>query len=157
MTGVTAASLATHQFLHGMAPHHLDELAAAATTIAVPRGYRLIEAGSYAKRFWLIRRGSVAVDLHVPGHGGTVIETLGMGDVLGWSWLYPPHRWAFGAVATRPVEAFEFDGTAVLASCDADPQLGYELTRRFLAVLGKRLRATRTRLLDRYASARLSS
>jgi len=151
MSDVTAASLATHGFLRRMPAGQLAQLAPCASLVVVPRGRRLFEDGGYARRFWLIRSGSVVLDLHIPGQGMAVIDTLGMGDVLGWSWLFPPHVWAFGAVAVQPVEAFELDGRAVLARCDADPALGYELTRRFLGVVAGRLQATRMRLLDRYA------
>ena len=76
-----------------------------------------------------------------------VIETIGMGELLGWSWLFPPYKWAFGAVAATAVEAFEFDAPAVRKLCAADPALGYELNQRITAVLAKRLRATRIRLI----------
>ena len=49
----------------------------------------------------------MALDLHVPGQGRMKIDTIGMGELLGWSWLFPPYRWAFGAVAASPVEAVE--------------------------------------------------
>ncbi|MBV9380383.1 MAG: Crp/Fnr family transcriptional regulator, partial [Streptosporangiaceae bacterium] len=81
------------------------------------------------------------------------VETLGMGDVLGWSWLFSPYRWVFGATALTAVEAFEFDGPAVRAQLEADPALGYELTRRFVAVAANRLQATRFRLLGLYTPA----
>jgi CRP-like cAMP-binding protein len=70
-----------------------------------------------------------------------------MGELLGWSWLFPPYRWAFGAVATGPVEAFEFDGRVVRARCESDPTFGYELTRRLARVVAKRLQTTRVRLI----------
>jgi CRP-like cAMP-binding protein len=57
-------------------------------------------------------------------------------------------------VAIQPTEAFQFDGPAVRALCDANPRLGYELTRRFLDVASNRLKATRDRLLERYVPAR---
>ncbi len=71
-----------------------------------------------------------------------------MGDILGWSWLFPPYRWTLGAVTLGQSEVFDFDGTAVRARLDADPRLGYEMTRRFLAVAANRLQATRLRLLQ---------
>jgi CRP-like cAMP-binding protein len=147
MIDITARSLATHRFLHGMPSDQLAELAKSATVVAFQTGCRLCEYGGSATRFWLIRSGRVALDLDVPGDCRTVIETLGMGDVLGLSWLLPPSRWAFGAVAVGQVEAFEFDGPSVLARCASDPELGYELTRRFLAVSAHRLQATRLKLL----------
>jgi CRP-like cAMP-binding protein len=78
-----------------------------------------------------------------------VLETIGMGELLGWSWLFPPYRWAFGAVAATPVEAFEFDAPAVRAACAADAVLGYEFSHRISRVLAKRLQATRIRLIAR--------
>jgi CRP/FNR family transcriptional regulator, cyclic AMP receptor protein len=147
MSQVATSSLAAHPFLHGMPPEQLDALAEVASEVRFPVRSRLFEDGSHAGRFWLIRSGKVALDLQVPGEGPMVIETLGIGELLGWSWLFPPYQWAFGAVALRPVQAFEFDTSAVLALCVSDPALGYELTRRVARVLAHRLQATRLRLI----------
>ncbi len=78
-----------------------------------------------------------------------VIESIGMGELLGWSWLVPPYRWAFGAVAATALEAFEFDAPAVRERCANDPVLGYELNQRITRVLARRLQATRIRLIAR--------
>ena len=75
------------------------------------------------------------------------IDTIGMGELLGWSWMFPPYRWAFGAVTARQTEAFEFDARMVRGCCQADPELGYDLTQRLARVLAKRLQATRVRLI----------
>mgnify|MGYP001083939127 CR=1 FL=1 len=107
MIEVTAEALATHPFLHGMSRDHLAVLAEAAADVTFPARHRLFEDGGSASRFWLIQAGSVALDLHVPGQGRMKIDTIGMGEVLGWSWLFPPYRWAFGAVSASPVEAIK--------------------------------------------------
>lgn len=151
---VTVTALAAHRFLHGLPREQIAELVPAAELAEIPAGRRLFEDGGRACGFWLIRSGSVALDLHVPGEGQIVIETVGMGDALGWSWLLPPYVSTLGAVAVQPTEAFQFDGFAVRALCDADPRLGYELTRRFFAVVANRLEASRSRLLDRYVPVR---
>ena len=52
------------------------------------------------------------------------IDTIGMGELLRWSWLFPPYRWAFGAMAASRVEAFEVDGRMVRARCASDPGSG---------------------------------
>jgi CRP-like cAMP-binding protein len=90
-----------------------------------------------------IRRG-------LPGRGDVVVETLGPGAVLGWSWLFEPYRWHFGAVAVEETLTVEMDGAGVRRLCEQDPALGYELTRRFMAVVVHRLQANRMRLLDLY-------
>jgi CRP/FNR family cyclic AMP-dependent transcriptional regulator len=147
MIEVNAAALAAHPFLRGMPGAQLAVLAEGARDVSFPARSRLFEDGGYASRFWLIRSGHVWLDLNVPGEGPVVIETIGMGELLGWSWLFPPYTWAFGAAAATEVEAFEFDAAAVREHCRADAGLGYELTRRITAVLAKRLKATRIRLV----------
>ena len=147
MIEVTAESLAGHPFLHRMSRDHLAVLAGTARDVTFPARHRLVEDGGSATRFWLIQSGHVTLDLQVPGQGRMKIDTLGMGELLGWSWMFPPYRWAFGAVAARRVEAFEFDARAVRACCQADPVLGYDLTQRLAQVLAKRLQATRVRLI----------
>src|SRR5271166_3327859 len=135
MIEVTAEALAAHPFLHGISRDHLAVLAEAASDVTFPAKQRLFEDGGSASRFWLLQSGHVDLDLHVPGQGRMKIETIGMGELLGWSWLFPPYKWAFGAVAASSVEAFEFDGRAVRACWASDPVLRYEVTRRLAHVV----------------------
>jgi CRP/FNR family transcriptional regulator, cyclic AMP receptor protein len=151
---VTVTALTAHRFLHGLPCGQLAKLVPAACLIDLPPGRRIFEDGGSATNFWLIRSGSVALDLHIPHAGMVVVETLGMGDALGWSWLLPPYVWTLGAITVQPTEVFQFDGRAVRALCDADPELGFQLTRRFLSVAADRLLATRGRLLDHYVPPR---
>ncbi len=147
MIEVTTTALAAHPFLHGISRDHLAGLTQAASDVSFPARHRLFEDGGYANRFWLIRSGHVTVDVHVPGQGRVPIDTIGMGELVGWSWLFPPFTWAFGAVTASPVEAFEFDARAVRAWCTSDPALGYEVAWRVGQVLTKRLQTTRNRLI----------
>lgn len=149
MIEVTAAALAAHPFLRGMPPGQLGPLVAAATDVMFPAGHRIFEDGGYAARFWLIRSGHVSLDMQAPHDGPVTIDTIGMGELLGLSWLAPPYRWSFGAVSAVPVEAFEFDAAAVRQYCASDPVFGYELTRRLIRVLWARLQSTRVRLIAR--------
>ena len=151
MIEVTTPSLAAHPFLRGVPAAQLAGLAGLASVVTMPGRYRIFERGGNATRFWLIRSGSVALDLNGPGRGLTVIDTVGMGEVLGLSWLSAPFQWMLGAQTTEPTEAFEFDAQAVRARCGADSALAYELTRRFVTAATKRLRAERFRLIDLYA------
>jgi CRP-like cAMP-binding protein len=142
--------LSTHPFLKGLPDEWLGDLADRAASTVWPTGHRIFDEGRTADSFWLIRHGLVALDLHVPGRGDVVIETLGPDTVLGWSWLFPPHVWHFGAFAVQETHALEFDAAGVLGICDRDPALGYDLSRRFMGVLLDRLQNTRLRLLDLY-------
>ena len=150
MSTTDSPPLTTHPFVRGMRPEHIARLDDAAHYVSMPAKHRIFEEGGTADRFWLIEAGQVALDLHVPGHGPVIIETLGRGDVIGWSWLFPPFEWLLGAVTMQPTQAFELNGRVVRSMCDADPVLGHEITRRLITVVVHRLQATRIRLLDVY-------
>ncbi|MBS2964626.1 cyclic nucleotide-binding domain-containing protein [Actinocrinis puniceicyclus] len=152
MTAQMQTRVAAHPFLAALAPPQRELLAEDAWPVLFAAGERVFAEGAAAERFWLIETGSVALDIWVPGRGQQTVETLSAGTVLGWSWLYPPHRWHFGAQARDDVEAIAFDAAAVRRRCEADPAFGYAILRCFTPVIIERLQATRLRMLDLYAS-----
>lgn len=139
--------------LRGLPADQISSLTALSRHVCLPAQHRLFEEGAVADRFWIIDAGEVALDVLVPGVGREVIATLGRGDVLGLSWLVPPHRWQFGAMCTQPMQAFEFEADAVRAACADNADLGYAVMTRFLAVAARRLQSTRARLLAARAVA----
>ncbi|EPJ40574.1 putative cAMP receptor protein [Streptomyces afghaniensis 772] len=130
---------------------HQEQLMSLAREVSFAIDERIFNEGAKADRFWIIHTGTVALDVHVPGRRAAVIETLGAGELLGWSWLVPPHHWHLGAQATSPVRAYEFDAAAVSELCGKDPELRQELLAYVAAVIAGRLRSARVRLLDLYA------
>lgn len=151
MNQVTASALDRHRFFSGMPPEHLEALAASASEVLFPPGHRIFADGGYPGHFWLVESGQVHLDVRLPDGGLAVIGTVGIGGLLGWSWLIPGHQWAFGAVCVTEVRAVEFNVDAVRDHCAADPALGSDLTRRLFPVLAGRLQDTRARLLTRSA------
>jgi CRP/FNR family cyclic AMP-dependent transcriptional regulator len=147
VTTVTAAALSGHQFLRGMPPGYLEFLAPHARLLTVPAQQRLFDVGAPARHFLLIRAGQVTLDLLVPGER-VVVEAIGRGEVVGVSWFFPPYRWEFGAVARQPTEAFELDAAAVRQHCEEDPGFGYEITRRLIVVVARRLHGARLRMIQ---------
>ncbi|AIA00775.1 cyclic nucleotide-binding domain-containing protein [Streptomyces noursei] len=140
--------MGTTPLLQGLPPNGRERLLAFAHEVTVPEGTRLFEEGGTADQFWIIRTGSVNLDVRLAGRRPAVVDVLGPEDLLGWSWLVPPYRWRMGAEAFTLVRAHEFDATAVRALCGADPVLGLAVTRRVLDVVARRLSATRHRLVD---------
>jgi len=80
-----------------------------------------------------------------------VIETIGAGDLLGWSWMMPPYVWHFTARAVEPTEAIHFAGTILRQYCEKNHSLGFELHKRISAVMMKRLHAARKKMLSIHA------
>ena len=135
---------------HGLPDEELKLLAGCASNVHFETGAVLFREGDPADTFYVLRHGSVALEMYVPARGPAVIETLEAGEVLGWSWLFPPYRWHFDARALTGVRATAFDGACLRGKCEDDPKLGYELMSRFAQVLIERLQWTRLRLLDLY-------
>ena len=136
----------------GLTGDQLELIAGCAQNVGFTQGDRLFREGDPADTFYLVRKGRVSLSTHAPARGAVVIETLDPGEIVGWSWLFPPYRWHFGAIAVEPTLTVEFDGPAIRRLSEADPTLGYELTRRFMKVVVDRLQATRVRLLDLYSA-----
>jgi CRP/FNR family cyclic AMP-dependent transcriptional regulator len=142
--------LVESRVLSDLAPEHLDTIAGCATMAGFEEGDYIFREGGDADIFYVLRSGTVALETYVPGRGPARLASLHSGDILGWSWLYPPYRWHLDARALEPVRAVAFDGACLRNKAAADHDLGYELMRRFAEVVISRLQATRMQLLDVY-------
>jgi CRP-like cAMP-binding protein len=134
----------------GMREDHLALIAGCASNQVFEPGDFLMREGDPADRFYVIRRGRVALETFVPDRGALIVETVDDGDLLGWSWLVAPYRTSFDARAMSTAHAITFDAECLRGKCDEDGVLGYELMKRFVPVIVERLQATRVRLLDVY-------
>ncbi|WP_030844054.1 cyclic nucleotide-binding domain-containing protein [Streptomyces sp. NRRL F-4474] len=140
-----------HSILEQMTPEAREALLAHSRQVTFPAGTRIFKERQRAENFWIIECGAVDLDTHVPGRKNAVIDTLGYGDLLGWSWMFRPYTWHLGAVATHDVIALEFDAAAVRDLCRENSAVGRSVSTAVAAVIADRLDATRTRLLDLFA------
>jgi CRP-like cAMP-binding protein len=136
-----------HPFLRGMKREHLDILARHAREAEFAAGQDICRESQAAYEFYLILEGKVAVESYVPREEHIPLQVIGGGDVLGWSWLFPPFVWHFQARALEPTKAIFLDGASLLVACENNHDLGYELMRRIAQVVINRLQATRKVLL----------
>lgn len=136
--------------LRDLEPAQRELIAGCGRNVRFADGERLMTVGDTASSFFALRRGTVAIELAPAVGPPLVIETLHEGDVVGWSWLFEPHRTQFDVVARGGVGAIAFDGDCLRGKCEADHDLGFELMRRFAELITERLQATRLRLLDIY-------
>jgi CRP/FNR family transcriptional regulator, cyclic AMP receptor protein len=150
MTTTTVEVVSTHPFLTGLAQPWLERLAAHAEEVVLQPGHRLFHEHERGDAFWLIGEGEVTLDCTVPGGPPIAVDTAGAGAVVGWSWIFPPHQWDFGAVAATSTSALEFDAAGVRRAMEDDEALGRELSSRFVRVVMDRLRDTRRHLPDLY-------
>lgn len=153
--------LEVHAFTKGMSPGHIHALADCARNHTAQAGEYLWRQGDQAEGLFLIQSGDVALEIWIPNEGPLSVETIHAGEIVGGSWLGPPHRWQFDARALTALQAVVINGNCVEKACEQDGSLGYELLKRFALVIGSRLQRTRSRLLDLYklnpAAGRINS
>lgn len=144
--------LTAHPFFGGMRPEHLQILVGCASNARFDAGEFILREGQEANEFYLIRHGKVALEVYAPERGPVNIQTLGEGEILGWSWLVPPYHWRFDARVIEITRAIALDGKCLREKCENDYQLGYELLKRFTQVMAERVQAAQFQLLDVYAT-----
>ncbi|MFE7646046.1 cyclic nucleotide-binding domain-containing protein [Streptomyces phaeoluteigriseus] len=144
------------KLLTALPPPQRQHLMTLAREVSFPEDTRIFEAGGTADRFWVIRSGAVSLDQRVTSVQRVTVASLGAGDLLGWSWLFPPYQWDFGAEAFSPVRAYEFAAQPVLDLCEEDPALGLSLVRIVAEILAHRLETTRGKLMEQYGMHRRS-
>lgn len=149
--------LRNHPFLKGLTPHQIRLLTDCAMVMHFRPGELIFREGDPANRFYLIQKGKIALESPAGESGSIFIQTVGAGEVLGWSWLFPPYYWHFDARAIEPTQAIFFYGTPLREECETDHDLGFELLKRMAEVMVKRLQATRRQLLELKCDAGTSS
>jgi CRP-like cAMP-binding protein len=144
--------IADHPMFAGLDPSFIALAVGCASNVRVESNHHIIREGEDANQFFLIREGRVALEIHAPPRKPLVIETLGPGDIIGWSWLVPPHVWKFNARSATQARLIALDAKCLRTKCEANHELGYEILKRFAHIIERRLEATRLQLQDVYAA-----
>lgn len=142
--------LAEHRFFKELDESYLKLVVGCASNARFEAGEFIGREGASADHFYLIRHGQVSLQVASPSRGAMIVQTLGEGDILGWSWLVPPYRWTLDVQAVTLTRAIALDGKCLRAKCEANHDLGYELLKRFTQIMTERLETTRIQLLDIY-------
>lgn len=136
--------------LRGLSDSNLAFLESEAREVSFDPGAMIFDEDDIAGEFYLLAAGRVALEVPIHGRPGSVVETLGPGDLLGVSWLFPPYRWSWRARAQTAVTALVFDASAVRRACETDLDLAAHVYKTVAAEAVRRLHAARIRFLDIY-------
>lgn len=145
---MTTDALALHPFFAGLPRFIIVEMATMTERRAFADGDLLLREDREADALFLVVRGNVSLEVHAAGGPATMLETIGPGGVIGFSWLFPPAAWHLDARATTDGEALRVDGARLRAWMEADHGVGYAVAMRLLAAAFDRLQRVRLQRLD---------
>ena len=148
LTASLYALIAEQPFFKGLNSKQLQLLADSALEMRFETGATIFEEGSPANQFYLILEGEVLLESEMEDRNVIPIQTLGPGDDLGWSWLFPPYSLHFSARAVKPTRTIFFYGTRLREQCEQDHELGYQIMKRIAEVATQSLAATQRRLMQ---------
>lgn len=146
-TPTLAALIAEHPFTRTFSREHIEILAQGAGETVFQPNEIIFCQGCPANRFHLIVEGTVALEFHEPARPNVLVQKLGPGEVLGWSWLFPPFLWQFQARALDRCRLLVLDGAHLLVASNRDHEFGYQLLLRVSQVVIHRLQAARGQML----------
>jgi CRP-like cAMP-binding protein len=142
--------LIKHPFFENLDESYLNLVTGCAANVKFDAGQFIYKHNEDADQFYIIRQGKVALEICPPGKTAVTVQTVSEGDILGWAWLVPPYRWHYDAQAMEMTRAIALDGKCLRNKCEKDNNLGYELLKRLLPVMGKSMEAARLQLADIY-------
>ncbi len=143
-------NLASYSFFEGMKKEHLDLLSGQVSKDTFKTNEYVFEEKQEASKLYLILKGKVSIEMTSPEGKPFSIQTLNQGDILGWSWLIPPHEWRFSARSMENTELLIIDGEFIRKKSEKDHDLGYEIFKRLADIFVQRLDATRRQLFEMY-------
>jgi CRP-like cAMP-binding protein len=130
-------------------PEYVRFLVGCAANVRFRPGDYLVREGEREETFFLIRQGTVSIEMPRSNGNATVVETVGPGDVLGISRVAPATA-HLDVRAREAVLAFAFDNACILQKMSDEPRFGYAFTRRLLERTYDRLARARLQYLDVY-------
>lgn len=145
-----AELIKSHPFSRGLSDAQIEQIVPCARLARFEKGTFVFRDGGAADALYLILRGRVVLEQHVPGRGDMQLETLTGGDLLGLSWLFPGGTWMLDARAVEPTEAVTLDASCVHAKMNEDAVLGLALAKHVIHQLYQRLERVRLQRLDVY-------
>jgi CRP-like cAMP-binding protein len=147
-------ALETIEFTQDLDKKHLETLASISSQVSFSEGANLFREGDISELVYLVEEGEVILETQVPGHGQVAIHTLGPGQLLGWSSLFPPEKKTANARASIPTRAIAINAAKLRELCDTEFELGCKIMWRVAQVISNRLRIARSQILDIFEPSR---
>lgn len=141
--------LREHPVFRRLSESYLTELARHMEVVNLGQGDVLFNEGDDAESFFIVMEGTVDLYARLEGDEEQWIQLIDVGEVIGWSWLVPPYRWAFGARTRDGAMLMRFDAAAIRDLCERDPAFGYGTMKQICSLMLERLHTVRSQMVSR--------
>jgi CRP-like cAMP-binding protein len=133
-------------FLQDLDREHLGQIALLGQLKELPGGSPVFREGQHSSCIFLLSKGHVALEMNVPGRGIIFTQTVGPGELLGWSPLLSHGPMTATAITLEPCRLIAIDAAQLLSLCEENAKFGIAFLRRTALALAERLYATRLQL-----------
>jgi len=140
--------VADHPFFRGFDRDFVGAIEEGSVDTTYEPGELIVREGEVADHFHLIYHGKVALEVSGPDWVRRTVQTVGGGEVLGWSWVSSPYLWQFDGRALKETRVVSLEASVLRNALEGRPAEGYRFLLRLLPVIGHRLENTRAQLLE---------
>ena len=137
-------------FCKGLSMEYLRRLSAAGEVKAYQPRDRLFFEGQSSREVYLLTDGEVVLETSLPGQDAMRLQTVGPGELLGWSPVLGLGVMTATARAATPCHVLALNADRILSLAEEDPKFVLEFMRRVAITLARRLNATRLQLVEAY-------
>lgn len=141
--------LKEHPVFQRLSEVYLHQLAEHMEVVNLDAGSILFEEGESAELFYIVMEGTVDLYARIGEDEEEWVQLIDVGEVIGWSWLVPPYRWAFTAKSREGAMLMQFDAKAIRDLCDRDPAFGYGTMKQICSLMLGRLHTIRAQMGSR--------
>lgn len=149
--------LKEHPVFQRLSEVYLHQLAEHMDVINLDAGTTLFEEGEPAGHFYIVMEGTVDLYAELGDDEAQWVQMIDVGEVIGWSWLVPPYRWAFTAKSRDGAMLMRFDAAAIRELCDRDPAFGYGTMKQICSLMLGRLHTVRSQMGERIRKLQMES
>ena len=129
-----------YPYFGGLSIDRINLLANIAEEVESEQGQYFHQEGDDISKVYIIVEGEVSLLTTLPQQGKeVVINTLGTGDVFGWTSLLPPYTAGAGAKSGTNCKLIEFDAVDLRTKFEDDYEFGYLMMIKIAQIIRERL------------------
>lgn len=129
-----------YPYFSGMSIERINLLANIADEIECEKDQYFHHKGEEIDKVYLLVEGEVSLITSFPQQDKeVVINTMGAGDVFGWTSLLPPHTAGAGAKTVTNCKLVEFSAKDLRIKFEEDFQFGYLMMIKIAQIIRERL------------------